>query len=62
MAIETVKELFSDCVMTPSLRQYMHDAAPIVRALQHRPSDPESPQYKAFLEETLKKKNQLLGL
>ncbi len=60
MAIEAVKELFTECAMTPSLRQYMHDAAPIVRALQHRPSDPDSPQYKAFLAETLKKKDQLL--
>lgn len=62
MAIEAVKEMFAECAMTPSLRQYMQDAAPIVRALQHRPSDQESPQYKAFLEETLKKKNQLLGI
>ena len=60
LAIEMVKELFTECAMTPRLRQYLHDAAPIVRALQHRPSDPESPQYKAFLEETLKKKEQLL--
>lgn len=60
MAIEMVKELFTECAMTPSLRQYMHDAAPIVRALQHRPSDPESPQYKSFLAETLKKKETLL--
>lgn len=62
IAIEMVKELFTECAMTPSLRQYMHDAAPIVRALQHRPSDPDSPQYKTFLEETLKKKEQLLSL
>ncbi len=60
MAVEVVKELFTDCAMTPSLRQYMRDAAPIVRALQHRPSDPDSPQYKAFLAETLKKKELLL--
>ena len=61
MAIEMVKELFSECAMTPRLCQYMHDAAPIVRALQHRPSDPESPQYQAFLAETLKKKQQLIN-
>lgn len=62
MAIEAVKELLAECAMTPALRQYMYDAEPIVRALQHRPSDPESPQYKAFLQETLKKKNRLLGI
>ena len=60
MAVEAVRELVMDTAMTPRLRQYMHDAAPIVRALQHRPSDPESPQYKAFLAETLKKKEQLV--
>lgn len=61
MAIEMVKEFFTECAMTPALRQYMHDAAPIVRALQHRPSDPESPQYQAFLADTLKKKQQLIN-
>ena len=60
MAIEAVRELVMDTAMTPRLRQYMLDAAPIVRALQHRPSDPESPQYKAFLAETLRKKEQLI--
>ena len=61
IAIEMVKELFSECAMTPRLRQYMLDAAPIVRALQHRPSDPESPQYQAFLAETLQKKESLIN-
>ena len=60
MAIEAVRELVMDTAMTPCLRQYMHDAAPIVRALQHRPSDPDSPQYKAFLAEALRKKEQLV--
>ena len=60
LAIEAVKELVSDTAMTPRLRKYMQEAEPIVRALNHRPSDPESPQYKHFLEETLKKKEQLV--
>ncbi len=60
MAIEMVKDLFIDCAMTPAMQQYMHDAAPIVRALQHKPSDPGAPQYKIFLEETLMKKEKLL--
>ena len=60
MAIEMVKELFAECAMTPAMQQYMHDAAPIVKALQHKPSDPDSPQYKNFLSETLKKKEELL--
>lgn len=61
MAIEAVRELVMDTAMTPRLRKYMRDAEPIVRALQHRPSDPESPQYKAFLEDTLKKKESLVN-
>lgn len=60
MAIEMVKELFSECAMTPAMQQYMHDAAPIVRALQHKPSDPDSPQYKQFLSVALKKKEELI--
>lgn len=60
MAIEMVKDLFVECAMTPAMQQFMHDAAPIVRALQHKPSDPDAPQYKIFLEETLKKKEKLL--
>ncbi len=59
MAIEAVKELFMDCAMTPTLRKYMNDAAPIVRGLQHRPSDPDSPQYKAFIADLLNRKEAL---
>lgn len=61
MAIEAVKELFAECAMTPRLRQYMNDAAPIVKALQHRPSDPDSPQHQAFLAQTLQRKDALLS-
>ncbi len=61
MAIEAVRELVMDTAMTPRLRQYMRDAEPIVRALLHRPSDPESPQYKSFLEDTLRKKESLVN-
>lgn len=60
LAIEAVKGLVMDCAMTPQLRQYMRDAEPIVRALQHRPSDPDSLQYKAFLAETLRRKELLV--
>lgn len=60
LAIEAVKGLVMDCAMTPQLRQYMRDAEPIVRALQHRPSDPDSQQYKAFLAETLRRKELLV--
>ncbi len=62
MAVEAVKELFTECAMTPALRQYMKEAAPIVRGLQHRPTDPDSEQYKAFLADLMKKKERLVQL
>ena len=62
MAVEAVKELFTECAMTPALRQYMQEAAPIVRGLQHRPTDPDSEQYKAFVAELMKKKERLVQL
>ena len=61
LAIEAVKELFVDCALTSELRKYMKESEAIVRALQHRPSDPDSPQYQAFLAETLRKKETLLS-
>lgn len=62
MAVEAVKELFTECAMTPALRQYMKEAAPIVRGLQHRPTDPDSEQYKAFVADLMKKKERLVQL
>ena len=61
LAVEAVRELVSDTCFTPQLRQYMSEADPIVRALQHRPSDPDSPQYQCFLHDTLQRKDALLA-
>ncbi len=61
LAVEAVKELVSDCCFTAQLKQYMREAAPIVRGLQHRPSDPESAEYKQFRQETLLHKDALLA-
>ncbi len=61
MAVEAVKEFVSDCCFTTQLKQYLKEAAPIVRALQHRPSDPESAEYKQFRFETLQHKDALLA-
>lgn len=54
--LEAVRELVSECCFTPQLQQYMREAAPIVRALQHRPTDAESAEYKKFMDETFAKK------
>ena len=61
MAIEAVKELVSDCCFTSQMKQYLKEAAPIVKALQHRPSDPESVEYKQFRQDTLQLKDALLA-
>ncbi len=61
MAVEAVKELVSDCCFTVQLKQYLQEAAPIVKALQHRPSDPESAEYKRFRQDTLQHKDALLA-
>lgn len=61
LAVEAVKELVSETCFTPALRDYMVAAAPIVKALQHRPSDPDSEQYKQFLRDTLLRKDALLA-
>lgn len=59
--IEAVHELVSECCFTQQLQQYMREAAPIVRALQHKPTDAESAEYKKFVAEALLKKEALLA-
>lgn len=61
MAIEAVKELVADCAMTPEMCAYLQEAAPLIRALQHRPSDPESEEYLRFRSDTLQRKDALLA-
>jgi len=61
LAVEAVKELVTDCCFTAQMKQYLKEASPIVKALQHRPSDPESAEYKQFRLETLQHKDALLA-
>jgi len=61
MAIEVVRELVTDCAMDAEMRSYMSEAAPLVKALQHRPSDPNSEQYLRFRSDTLQRKDDLLA-
>jgi len=60
LGIEAVKELVSDVCFTKEMKNYVAEAQPIVKALQHHPSDPDSLQHKAFLEQQLIKRQQLL--
>ena len=60
LAVQAVKELVADCCFDSQLKQYMKEAEPLVKALQHRPSDPESDEYKQFLQDTLQHKDALL--
>jgi hypothetical protein len=60
LAIQAVKELVADCCFDSRLKQYMKEAEPLVKALQHRPSDPESDEYRQFLQDTLQHKDALL--
>lgn len=61
LAIEAVRELVSEVAFDPELRRYMQEAAPLVRALQHRPVDPESAEYQRFKADTLQRKDALLA-
>lgn len=60
-AIQCVREFISEVAFDADLRHYVHAARPIVQALQHRPSNPESPEYKRFLHDTLLRKDALLA-
>lgn len=61
LAIEAVKELFTDCALPPETAAYLREASPIVKALQHRPSDPDSAEYQRFKVDTLQRKDALLA-
>lgn len=60
IGVEAVKELVTDCCFSQEMKNYVAEALPIVKALAHRPSDPDSEQHRAFLEQQLKKQKQLL--
>ena len=61
LAVEAVKELVTDCCFSTSLKQYMCEASPIVKAFRHRPSDLESDEYVQFRQDTLQRKDALLA-
>ena len=61
LAVEAVRQLVADTCFSPQLRQYLHEADPVVKALQHRPSNPDSAEYRRFRQETLQHKDALLA-
>ena len=61
MAIQAVRELVTECAFGDETRSFMAQAAPLVKALQHRPTDPDSAQYQQFRTDTLQRKDALLA-
>lgn len=60
VAIQAVREMVGSMAFTPQLQHFMTEAEAVVRNLNHRPSNPESEEYKTFLAKALKKKEELL--
>lgn len=60
LAIQAVKELLLDAAFTPRLQQYLHEADAINRTLSHRPSDPNTPEYKAMIQKAFAQKENLI--
>lgn len=58
-AIEYIWERFTISFMDEEAQHFLEDYEPIRRALLHRPSDPESPAYHRFMEETRQKQHAL---
>lgn len=48
-AVEYIYERFADTFFTDATRQFVAEWQPIKAAFSHRPFNPESPEYKAFI-------------
>lgn len=59
LAIEAVRELVGEMLLSPQLNCYLQEAAPLVRTLAHRPSDPDSPTHQALIRRTLQQRDAL---
>lgn len=58
-AVEYIWERFSDTFFTERAKTFIKEWHPIKAALAHRPFNPDSEEYKAFIHETYKKLEQL---
>lgn len=54
-AVDYIWERFTELFLSDGAKQFIKEWNPIKNALGHRPFDPESPEYKAFIEATLGK-------
>lgn len=60
VAIEYIRSKFAATYFSDQTKQLFSSCEKIKRALEHRPSDPSSPDYKQFLTQNIEKLNQLI--
>lgn len=51
-AVEYVWERFADAFFSDAARRFIAEWRPLKKALEHRPFNPDAPEYKAFVEKT----------
>jgi len=54
-AVEYIWEVFADAFFSSSTKRFIEEWRPIKEALGHRPFNPESVEYKAFIDKTMQK-------
>ncbi|MEG1522651.1 MAG: GSCFA domain-containing protein [Bacteroidales bacterium] len=60
VAIEYIRTKFAATYFSEQTKQLFSSCEKFRRALEHRPSDPSSPEYKQFLTQNIEKLNQLI--
>ena len=58
-AIEYIWERFSNTLFSESTKKFIEEWKPIKEALGHKPFNPESQEYKSFIDKTMLKVNAL---
>ena len=61
VAVEYIWQQLVEFYFSPAARQFLHEWAPLKAALNHRPFNPESPEYRQFMAETHAKVDALLS-
>ncbi|MGN1263613.1 MAG: GSCFA domain-containing protein [Prevotella sp.] len=54
-AVEYIWELFSEAYFSEAAKRFIDEWRPVKEALGHRPFDPDSAEYRAFMEKTMLK-------
>ena len=54
-AVEYIWQQLAEHYLSPSARQFLQEWAPLKAALSHRPFNPDSEEYHAFMEKTMQK-------